>query len=277
MAVELDARAAGARRLKDKVCVVTGAGQGIGRATARRLGQEGGKIVVADRVDASATETVTELRDHGVEVMKALVDLSTFAGAQDLMTQAQKACGRIDVLVNNVGGTIWIKPYHLYTEEEVKLELERSLFPTLWCCLAVLPIMMKQMSGSIVNVGSQSTRGLYRLPYATSKGGILALSKVLAMEYGRYGIRVNTMAPGGTEVTDRVTPRQFIRPGVMADDGAKAEAENYRREMADDIRNQQALQRRGLPEEQAAAIAFLASDDASFITGQVINCSGGQS
>src|SRR5229473_6017221 len=193
------------------------------------------------------------------------------------MTQAQKAYGRIDVLVNNVGGTIWIKPYHLYTEEEVKLELERSLFPTLWCCLAVLPIMMKQMSGSIVNVGSQSTRGLYRLPYATSKGGILALSKVLAMEYGRYGIRVNTMAPGGTEITDRVTPRQFIRPGVMADDGAKAEAENYRREMAEDICNQQALQRRGLPEEQAAAIAFLASDDASFITGQVINCSGGQS
>jgi len=277
MAVELDARAAGAHRLADKVCVVTGAGQGIGRATARRLGQEGGKIVVADRVDASATQTETELRDHGVEAMKALVDLSTFAGAQDLMTQAQKTYGRIDVLVNNVGGTIWIKPYHLYTEEEVKLELERSLYPTLWCCLAVLPIMMEQRSGSIVNLGSQSTRGLYRLPYAASKGGILALSKVLAMEYGRHGIRVNTMAPGGTEITDRVTPRQFIRPGVMADDGVKAEAENYRQEMAEDIRNQQALQRRGLPEEQAAAIAFLASDDASFITGQVINCSGGQS
>ncbi len=277
MAVDLDTRAAGACRLKNKVCVVTGAGQGIGRATARRLGQEGGKIVVADRVDDSVTRTEIELRDHGINVAKALVDLSTFAGAQDLMTHARSAYGRIDVLVNNVGGTIWIKPYHLYTEEEVKLELERSLYPTLWCCLAVLPIMMEQRSGSIVNLGSQSTRGLYRLPYAASKGGILALSKVLAMEYGRYGIRVNTMAPGGTEITDRVTPRQFIRPGVMADDGAKAKAENYRREMAEDIRNQQALKRRGLPEEQAAAIAFLASDDAGFITGQVINCSGGQS
>jgi dihydroxycyclohexadiene carboxylate dehydrogenase len=277
MTIELDARAAGARRLKDKVCVVTGAGQGIGRATAKRLGQEGAKVVVADRVDATATETVTELCDHGMEATKALVDLGTFTGAQDLMVQARAAYGRIDVLVNNVGGTIWIKPFHLYTEEEVKLEIERSLFPTLWCCLAVLPIMMEQKSGSIVNVGSQSTRGLYRLPYATSKGGILTLSKVLAMEYGRYGIRVNTMAPGGTEISDRVTPRQFIRPGVMADDGAKAEAEDYRREMAEDIRNQQALQRRGLPEEQAAAIAFLASDDASFVTGQVINCSGGQS
>src|SRR5262249_11310865 len=200
MADELDARAAGARRLKDKVCVVTGAGQGIGRAAARRLGQEGGKIVVADRVDASATRTETELRKHDVEAMKAIVDLSTFAGAQLLMKQALDAYSRIDVLVNNVGGTIWIKPYHLYTEEEVKLEIERSFYPTLWCCLAVLPIMVKQMSGSIVNLGSQSIRGLYRVPYAASKGGVLALSAVLAKEYGRYGIRVNTMAPGGTEV-----------------------------------------------------------------------------
>ena len=275
MAGGLDSRAAGARRLKDKVCIVTGAGQGIGRATARRLGEEGGKIVVADRIDESATEAVTELRESGVEAVKALVDVGTFAGAQELIAAARAAYGRIDVLVNNVGGTIWIKPYHLYTEDEVKLELERSLYPTLWCCLAALPVMIEQQSGSIVNVGSQSTRGLYRLPYAASKGGIVALTKVLAMEYGRYGIRVNTVAPGGTEITDRVTPRQLIRPGVLAEDNP--ELEDYRREMAEDIRNQQALRRRGLPEEQAAAIAFLASEDASFITGQVINCSGGQS
>src|SRR4029078_1909343 len=147
--------------------------------------------------------------------------------------------------VNNVGGTIWIKPYHLYTEDEVKLELERSLHPTLWCCLAVLPIMMKQRSGSIVNLGSQSPRGLYRLPYATSKGGILALTKVLAMEYGRYGIRINTVAPGGTEISDRLVPRQFIRDGMTVDE-PDDEAE-YRSEMAEDIRNQQSLRRRGMP------------------------------
>jgi NAD(P)-dependent dehydrogenase (short-subunit alcohol dehydrogenase family) len=274
---ELDVRAAGARRLKDKVCVVTGAGQGIGRATARRLGEEGGKIVVADRIDASATRVVAELHDHGVEATKVVVDLSTFAGASSLMAQARDAHGRIDVLVNNVGGTIWIKPYHLYTEEEVKLELERSLYPTLWCCLAVLPIMMAQTAGSIVNVGSQAIRGLYRVPYAASKGGILALSNVLSMEYGRYGIRVNTVSPGGTDIVDRLTPRLLLRPGVMADDVAKVEAEHYRQEMIRDSGNKQALKRRGLPEEQAAAIAYLASDDASFVTGQVINCSGGQS
>lgn len=275
MTQDFDARAAGARRLKDKVCVVTGAGQGIGRATARRLGQEGGKIVVADRVEATATETVDELLAHGVDAMKVVIDLGTLAGAQELINQAHRAYGRIDVLVNNVGGTIWIKPYHTYTEEEVKLELERSLHPTLWGCLAVLPIMMEQQSGSIINLGSQSVRGLYRLPYAASKGGIAALTKVLAMEYGRYGIRINTVSPGGTEIDDRVTPRQFIRPGVVAEDIPQADL--YRKEMAEDIRSQQALRRRGRPEEQAAAIAFLASEDGSFVTGQVINCSGGQS
>jgi dihydroxycyclohexadiene carboxylate dehydrogenase len=275
MPSQLDARAAGARRLNDKVCIVTGAGQGIGRATARRLGQEGGKIVVADRVEEGAAAVITELRDHGVEAMMVLADVSAHPGAQALMEATMKAYGRIDVLVNNAGGTIWIKPYHLYTEDEVKLELGRSLYPTLWCCLAVLPIMMAQSSGSIVNLGSQSPRGLYRLPYAASKGGIAALTKVLAMEYGRHGIRVNTVAPGGTEISDRITPRLSIRPGVMADEDP--EMENYRREMAQDIANQRALPRRGIPEEQAAAIAFLASEDAAYITGQVINCSGGQS
>lgn len=273
----LDPRAAGAKRLQDKVCVVTGAGQGIGRATARRLGAEGGKIVVAERVDESATRTTSELRQHGVEATKVLADVSTLAGAQGLMDETLHIYGRIDVLVNNVGGTIWIQPYHEYTEEQVNLELERTLYPTMWCCLAALPIMMSQQSGCIVNLGSQSPRGLYRLPYAVGKGGIFALTKVLAMEYGRYGIRVNTVAPGGTDVPDRITPRQVLRPGVIAEEPDTDAYQTYRQEMGQDIRNQQAIRRSGLPEEQAAAIAFLASDDASFITGQVINCSGGQS
>ena len=139
---DLDHRAAGGRRLKDKICIVTGAGQGIGRAAAKRLGAEGGTIVVADRVDEGATQTMAELNEHGVAALKVLVDLSTLTGAKDLMSKAMAAYGRIDVLVNNVGGTIWIKPFHLYTEEETVMELERSLYPTLWGCLAVLPIMM---------------------------------------------------------------------------------------------------------------------------------------
>ena len=275
MTDKLDPRAAGARRLQDKVCVITGAGQGIGRATARRLGQEGGKIVVADRIEETASLTTEELTEHGIDAIKVIVDLSTYAGSEELIAEAMSAFGRVDVLVNNVGGTIWMKPFHLYTDEEVEMELERSLMPTLWGCRAVLPVMMEQQSGSIVNLGSQSVRGLYRLPYASSKGGILALTKVLAMEYGKYGIRVNTVSPGGTDIPDRVTNRNFVRPGVIADEPDNADT--YRQEMFEDITNQQAIKRRGTPEEQAAAVAFFASDDASFITGDNINCSGGQS
>ena len=277
MAGELDARAAGGKRLSDKVCIVTGSGQGIGRATAKRLGEEGGTIVVADRVDESATRTVAELREHGVEALKVLADVGSLAGAEGLMAEVVQAYGRIDVLVNNVGGTIWMQPYDKYTEEQVILELERTLYPTMWCCLAVLPIMMEQGSGSIVNLGSQSPRGLHRLPYAVGKGGIFALTKVLSMEYGSYGIRVNTVSPGGTAIPDRITSRQQIGPGEMVEIDDTEEVQTWRRQMGEDIRNQQAIKRSGMPEEQAAAIAFLASDDASFITGQVINCSGGQS
>jgi dihydroxycyclohexadiene carboxylate dehydrogenase len=235
---KLDPRAAGAKRLEDKVCVITGAGQGIGRATAKRLGEEGGKIVVAERIDESATRTTAELQEHGVDATKVLVDVSTFAGAKHLMDEVLKAHGRIDVLVNNVGGTTWIQPYHTYTEEQVHLELERTLYPALWCCLAVLPIMMEQRSGAIVTLGSQPSRGLYRLPYAVGKGGIFALTKVLSMEYGRYGIRVNTVVPSGMEVPDRITPRLAIRPGVMAEALDTEEYQVYREEMRQDIRNQ---------------------------------------
>jgi NAD(P)-dependent dehydrogenase (short-subunit alcohol dehydrogenase family) len=198
MSTDLDSRAAGAKRLAGKVCVITGAGQGIGRAVARRLGQEAGKIVVADRMEEGASRTLTELCDNGVEAIKVIADVAKLQDAQRLMTDAVGNFGSIDVLVNVVGGTIWWQPYHRYSEQQINLELERSLYPTLWCCLAALPIMMEQRRGSIVNVGSQVVRGgLYRSPYAVSKGGVIALTRTLAMEYGSYGIRVNAVSPGG--------------------------------------------------------------------------------
>ena len=96
MTDKLDPRAAGARRFKDKICVITGAGQGIGRATARRLGQEGGKIVIADRIDETATSTLKELHEHDVEATKVIVDLSNYKGAKSLMNEARSTFGRID-------------------------------------------------------------------------------------------------------------------------------------------------------------------------------------
>jgi dihydroxycyclohexadiene carboxylate dehydrogenase len=269
---QLDPKASGARRLEGKVCVVTGAGQGIGRATARRLAAEGGKIVVAERVDASASATLQELTDHGVEAIKVLADVSKMDEARALMRQTVDAFGQIDVLVNVVGGTIWWQPYHLYSEEQIHLELERSLFTALWCCSAALPHMIARKSGSIVNLSSFVTRGgLYRVPYAVSKGGIEALTKTLAGEYGRHGIRVNAVSPGGTAVPDRVTSRLMLAPGINADPAPMTDA--YFAEARGDLQKL-ALQRQSQPDEQAAAIAFLASDDASYITGQILNCFG---
>jgi dihydroxycyclohexadiene carboxylate dehydrogenase len=268
MAGVLEPKAAGAKRFKDKICIVTGAGQGIGRATARRLGEEGGKIVVAERVEESANRTLSELN----EAIKVPADVSKFAECQRLMRETVNAFGRIDVLVNVVGGTIWWQPYHKYTEEQVNLELERSLYPTMWCCLAVLPLMMEQRSGSIVNLSSAITRGgLWRGPYAISKGGIEAMTRALAKEYGRHGVRLNAVAPGGTKIPDRITPRLMIRPGVMAEPAEGAD--EYYKDVNED-KSLQAIQRSAQPEEQAAAIAFLASEDASYITGQVIYCTG---
>ena len=167
MAAELDPRAAGAAGWTARSA--SSPARGRASAAPRRSGSAPRAAPRRRRPrrrgrDADRGRT----QEHGVEATKALVDLGSLSGAKELMRQAVAAYGRIDVLVNNVGGTIWIKPFHLYSEEEV-IELERSLYPTLWGCLAVLPIMMQQSSGSIVNLGSQSTRGLYRLPYAPAR------------------------------------------------------------------------------------------------------------
>jgi NAD(P)-dependent dehydrogenase (short-subunit alcohol dehydrogenase family) len=270
---ELDSRRAGAMRFKDKVCIVTGAGQGIGRAAARRLGAEGGKIIVAERSRESAQETVRQLTQAGVEAMASFADVSSFEQAERLVATAVEKYGRLDVMVNVVGGTIWWQPYHLYTHEQIMLELERSLMTTLWCCHAALPKMVAQGSGSIVNISSSITSGgLNRTPYAVSKGGVNALTVTLAQEYGHFGIRVNAVSPGRTTIPDRTTSRLTLKPGVEAE--PVKDHDRFYQETRDDRPN--ALRRTGSPEEQAAAIAFLASEDASYITGHILDCSGGR-
>jgi dihydroxycyclohexadiene carboxylate dehydrogenase len=268
----LDHLAAGGRRLVGKVCIVTGAGQGIGRATARRFAQEGGIVVVAERNEASGASTVSQITAAGFEATAIPVDLGRLSEAERLMRECVSAFGRIDVLANVVGGTIWWQPFERYTEDQIQLELERSLFTNLWCCKAALPHMIKSKAGSIVNFGSSVVHGgLYRVPYAVSKGGIEALTKTLAAENGRHGIRVNGVAPGTTIIHDRSTSRLALGPGreALASEGTS--------EMVNEARlaRPTALGRSGRPEETAAVAAFLASEDASFVTGQMIDCNGG--
>jgi len=268
----LDPRAAGAMRFKGKICIVTGAGQGIGRATARRLGAEGATVVVTDRIAETAAETLRQLEDAGVSAICRIADVSRLSETRHLMQDVIDTYERIDVLVNVVGGTIWWQPFHLYSEEQIQRELERSMYTTLWSCHAVLPHMIAQGGGAIVNLSSMvTTGGLYRAPYAASKGAVDALTRTLAQENGRYGIRVNAVAPGVVTSADSVTNRLVIAPGVIAEPTEKAET--YRQEARQ--MSHRALARHGVPEEQAATIAFLASDDAAYITGQIIHCGGG--
>lgn len=184
-------------RFDGKIVVVTGAAQGIGRGVACGVAAEGGAVVLADRSDRvdAARDQITAA---GGDARAFLCDLETYRGAEALMQFAVAEFGRIDVLINNVGGTIWRKPYEFYAEHEILAELHRSLLPTMWCARAALPYMIERAHGVIVNVSSNATRSINRVPYAAAKGGVNAITASLAFEAAGKGIRVVATAPGGT-------------------------------------------------------------------------------
>lgn len=250
-------------RFTDKVMVVTGAAQGIGRMVALRAVSEGARVLLVDRAGF--------VRDVAAEAGGAaswfVADLETYEGAAAALAQAQALFGRVDILINNVGGAIRMRPFHAFEPGQIAAEINRSLMPTLWCCHAVLPMMMAQGGGCIVNISSTATRGILRGPYAAAKGGINALTAALAMEYGEQGIRIVATAPGGTQAPARRVPRNpegdnTQEQGWMAQAVAQVTASTY-------------VKRYGTLEEQVAPILFLASDEASYITGSVLPVSGG--
>lgn len=189
-------------RFQDRVMVITGAAQGIGRRLAERAAAEGAHLVLVDRAD-DIHEVVAGLQAEDNKVMAVQADLEAWAGAEQVMQAAKAAFGRVDILINNVGGAINFKPFTEFTEAQISAEIQRSLMPTLWCCRAALPTMVAQGSGVIVNVSSAATRGVHRIPYSAAKGGVNALTASLAFEFAEHGIRVVATAPGGTEAPPR--------------------------------------------------------------------------
>ncbi|HCT72839.1 MULTISPECIES: 1,6-dihydroxycyclohexa-2,4-diene-1-carboxylate dehydrogenase [Psychrobacter] len=254
------------KRFENKVCIVTGAAQGIGRGVALRLASEGAKIVMAD-FSPLVEEVLAEIIASGADATTIQADLETYQGAQDTVNKAMDTYGRIDVLVNNVGGAIWMKPFINFSEEEIQKEVSRSLFPTLWCCRAVLPVMVEQQSGTIVNVSSVATRGINRIPYSTAKGGVNAMTASLAFEYANDGIRINAVATGGTEAPPRKIPRN-AKP-LTDDEKVWMDA------VVDQTIDRTFMKRYGTIDEQVNAIVFLASDESSYITGSTIPVGGG--
>ncbi|WP_031385192.1 benzoate diol dehydrogenase BenD [Modicisalibacter zincidurans] len=254
-------------RFQDQVMVITGAAQGIGRRVAERAGAEGGRLVLVDRAEV-VDEVVATIREQGGEAIAVRADLETFAGAEAAINEACAHFGRIDVLINNVGGAINFKPFTEFSADEISAEINRSLMPTLWCCRAVLPTMVAQGEGVIVNVSSAATRGIHRIPYSAAKGGVNALTASLAFEVAEHGIRVVATAPGGTEAPPRRISRGTPEP---RNDRERAWFQAH----IDQTRQSCLFDRYGTLDEMAAPILFLASREASYITGSVLPVAGG--
>lgn len=254
-------------RFAGKVVVVTGAAQGIGAHVARRIAAEGGEVVLADRSELVA-EVAEELVGLGSTAIPVTCDLESWSGAEALVEQALARFGRVDVLVNNVGGAINFKPFTEFTDAEIRAEIDRSLLTTLFACRAVLPGMVAAGAGVIVNVSSAATRGVHRIPYSAAKGGVNAITASLALEYAEHGIRVVATAPGGTEAPARRISRGTPEPRT---DQERAWFQAH----IDQTLGSSLMGRYGTLEEQAAAIAFLASEEASYITGTILPVAGG--
>ncbi len=255
-------------RFAGKAIVVTGAAQGIGRSVAERAAAEGGAVLVVDR-SPYRDEVVEAIGGAGGSASAFDADLETWEGCAAAMARAVALHGRIDVLVNNVGGTIWAKPYEQYEPAQIEAEIRRSLFPTLFCCRAALEHMLPAGRGVIVNVSSIATRSLYRVPYAAAKGGVNALTASLAWEVAGRGIRVVATAPGGTEAPPRRTPRNLARDPSKGSDDSTTSA------IVEQTLTSSLMHRYGTLDEQAAPILFLASDEASYITGLTVPVGGG--
>lgn len=252
-----------AGRFAGKVLVVTGAAQGIGRAIALRAAAEGGRVLCVDRADF-----VAEVAAEAAGQARAFVaDLESWDGADAAMRHAVAAFGGIDILINNVGGAIRMRPFAEFEPAQIDAEIRRSLMPTLYCCHAVLPHLRARGGGTIVNLSSNATRGIHRVPYSAAKGGVNAITQALAMELAGQNIRVVATAPGGTDAP----PRRIQRNA----EGDTPQERAWMAEVVGQVRQSALMKRYGSIDEQVAPILFLASDEASYITGTVLPVAGG--
>ena len=241
-------------RLHNKIAIVTGAGRGIGRAVALRFAEEGAKVVVDDVDDHLGTNTVAAIRDAGGEAMFVNVDVSDAAAAERLIADTVNAYGSLDVLVNNA---ICATADVLNNNWEANLAV--ALRGTSHCSTAAVPVMQRAGGGSIVNIAS--VNGLIGLQeihaYSAAKGGVIALTRSMAVAHGKDNIRINCICPG-TVQTEVWEPMLARNPKIL-----------------DEITPWYPLGRIGQPLDIANAALFLASDEASFATGAVFVIDGG--
>ncbi|MBU3174560.1 3-oxoacyl-[acyl-carrier-protein] reductase [Clostridium estertheticum] len=242
--------------LKGKTAVVTGASRGIGRAIALKLAKHGANVVVNYRNSVDAVqEVVKEIEDLGVKVLAIQADISSYDDVENMIKKSVEEFGSIDILVNNAGIT---KDGLLMRMKEADFDsvIDINLKGAFNCTRHVAAIMLKQRSGRIINISSVSgiTGNAGQVNYSAAKAGIIGMTKSVAREFGGRGVTCNAVAPG------------YIQTDMTEDLSAKVK---------DTIMSTIPLKRLGRPEDVANVVAFLATDEAAYITGQVINVDGG--
>ena len=245
-----------ADRLVDQVAIVTGAASGIGAAIAKRLASDGARVVLADIDEDQVRETAAGLRGRGFDVVEATVDITKKDQVLTLVDSAQAKFGTVDILVNNAGIIRDGFAANL-SERDWDQVLDVNLKGAFLCCQAVFPVMKEKLAGKIVNITSRSWLGnIGQANYSASKGGLVSLTRTLALEFARYQINVNAVAPGliDTPMTRGMPEKSLERLLLMQPTG-----------------------KMGTVHDIAAAVSFLASNEARVVTGQILHVDGGKS
>jgi 3-oxoacyl-[acyl-carrier protein] reductase len=248
-------------RLANKVAIITGAGHGIGKAYARKFAEEGAHVVIAD-IDATGGEAVAKaLIDLNLSAWARQTDVRSFPSVEGLMRETGKKFGRIDVLMNNaaiyVTQKLWKGPVEELPLEEWDRVIEVNLKGVFLCCKAAIPVMKQQRSGKIINIASGTFfSGSGNMPhYTTSKGGVVALTRVMARQLGEWNINVNCMTPGSTLSEESVSEETLKRREGSVD--------------------KRCFKRIETPADIVGTALFLASTDSDFMTGQLLVVEGG--
>lgn len=244
-------------RIDEKVAIVTGSARGLGAATARRLAQEGARVVVTDILADAARSTAESLRAEGLKAHCVVADVTRAGDVQRLVDETVDVFGGVHILVNNAG---FPRDQYLVkmSEEDWDLVMQVMLKGAFLATRAVMPKMIEQGWGRVVNISSRAHLGnATQSNYAAAKAGLIGMAKALAIEEGRYGITVNCVAPGfiETEMVQALSTYQTIKERAV---------------------QAQPIKRVGRPDDIAQAVAFLASEAAGFITGEVLHVTGGR-